>query len=181
MSADTETDATIKQANQNPISIRSARHEDLHAIADTHRRALGPGRFALTAYRVREGTPPISDYCQVAECDNKLLAAVRFTQVSIGGQHGALLLGPLAVDPDYLNKGFGRALIDAGIATARKSGVQLVVLVGDSSYYGRLGFLPVPPGQIEFPGPVNPARILAMELSAGALTKFSGALRASTQ
>jgi len=72
-------------------------------------------------------------------------------------------------------------LIDAGIATARKSGVQLVVLVGDSSYYGRLGFLPVPPGQIEFPGPVNPARILAMELSAGALTKFSGALRASTQ
>ncbi len=181
MSSDTKTDATIKQANQKPISIRSARHEDLHAIADAHRRALGPGRFALTAYRVREGTPPISDYCHVAECDNKLLAAVRFTPVSIGEQHGALLLGPVAVDPDYLNKGFGRALIDAGIAAARKRGEQLVVLVGDSSYYGRLGFSPVPPGQIEFPGPVNPARILAMELSAGALTKFSGALRASTR
>ncbi len=159
--------------------MRLARAEDLPAIKKVHQRALGPGRYALTAYRVREGTPPISDFCQVAECGKHLLAAVRFTPASIGGQHGALLLGPIAVDPDHLNRGLGRALIDAGIAKARERGAQLILLVGDSSYYGRLGFSPVPPGQIKFPGPVNPARILAMELVAGALTRLTGELRAS--
>jgi predicted N-acetyltransferase YhbS len=41
-------------------------------------------------------------------------------------------------------------------------------------YYGRLGFVPVPPGQITLPGPVNPARLLAFELQPRALAGFSG-------
>ncbi len=179
MTANQDTDLGAKSSSDPPIRVRPARLEDLPAITKAHQRALGPGRYALTAYRVREGTAPISDFCQVAKCGNDLLAAVRFTPVTIGGQQGALLLGPIAVDPKHLNQGLGRALVDAGITKAREKGAQLIVLVGDSSYYGRLGFAPVPPGQIIFPGPVNPARILAMELVAGALTRLSGEIRAS--
>ncbi len=55
---------------------------------------------------------------------------------------------------------------------ARASGVRLVVLVGDEPYYGRFGFKPVPPGAITLPGPVNPLRLLAVELAPGALPDY---------
>ena len=55
---------------------------------------------------------------------------------------------------------------------------SLVVLVGDVPYYGRFGFTAVPPGQIAFPGPVNPARILACELEDGATAKYHGMVTA---
>ena len=48
-------------------------------IRDLHARAFGPGRFARTAYRVREGTPEFSPFCRVCRIDGRLAAAVRFT------------------------------------------------------------------------------------------------------
>jgi len=43
------------------------------------------------------------------------------------------------------------------------------------SYYGRLGYVPVEPrGRIVFPGPVDPARILAHELVPGTLAGLKG-------
>ena len=53
------------------------------------------------------------------------------------------------------------------------------MLVGDESYYGRFGFKPAPIGQIAFPGPVHPQRILVVELEAGALAKYRGLITAA--
>jgi predicted N-acetyltransferase YhbS len=147
---------------------------DLPAIAELHARVFGPGRFTRTAYRVREGAPPISRYCRLAFLDGRMVAAVRFTDVAIGGTGRALLLGPLAVDPEFAGKGFGRQLIAEALAAAKADGVRLVVLVGDEPYYGRFGFRPVPPGQIMLPGPVDARRLLATELEPGALAGYRG-------
>ena len=57
--------------------------------------------------------------------------------------------------------------------------LALVVLVGDPPYYERFGFRRVPPGQILLPGPADPARILAAELSPGALARFHGVVAAA--
>jgi predicted N-acetyltransferase YhbS len=160
-------------------SIRPARPEDRAAIAALHARAMGPGRFARTAYRVREGAgAEFSPFCRVCLLDGRLVAAVRFTGISIGGRDGALLLGPLAVDPAFANRGYGRGLVAAALEDARAAGVALVLLVGDEPYYARLGFRRVPPGQIAMPGPVDPARLLAAELVHGALQRYSGSVRA---
>lgn len=161
------------------IRVRQPTPEDLPAILELHKRAFGPGRFTLSAYRVREGTAPISHFCRMAERDGQLIAAVRMTPIDIGGKTGALLLGPLAVEPPFVNTGFGRTLIHASLSEARQQGLDLVVLVGNASYYGRFGFHPVPPGQIKFPGPVDPARILAHELTPSALTGFRGPITAA--
>ena len=107
MTANQDTDLPNKSSYQPPISVRLARAEDLPAITKVHQRALGPGRYALTAYRVREGTPPISDFCQVAECGKHLLAAVRFTSASIGGQHGRTLARPHRRRSRSSQPGFG--------------------------------------------------------------------------
>jgi predicted N-acetyltransferase YhbS len=149
---------------------------DLPLIAELQARVFGPGRFTRTAYRVREGAPPISRFCRLALLDGRIIASVRFTDITIGGVGGALLLGPLAVDPDFAGKGFGRQLIAESLEAAKADGVCLVVLVGDEPYYGRFGFRAVPPGQITLPGPVDARRLLAAELVPGALAGYRGSV-----
>jgi predicted N-acetyltransferase YhbS len=159
--------------------IRPARPEDSAAIALLHARTMGPGRFARTAYRVRESAAPgFSQFCRVSLLGNRLIAAVRFTPVRIGGRDGALLLGPLAVEPALANRGYGRALAASALEDARAAGVALVVLVGDEPYYARLGFRRLPRGRIVLPGPVDPDRLLVAELRPGAVQDFSGPLEA---
>lgn len=161
-----------------PTAVRPPLPEDSAAISALHARAFGPGRFARTAYRVREGAPGNSPYCRVCLIEGRIVAAVRFTPILIGGKSGALLLGPLAVDPAFANQGYGRGLVREALEAARAGGIALVVLVGDEPYYARLGFKKVPPGRITLPGPVNPDRLLAAELSDGALAEFAGPVAA---
>lgn len=162
------------------IIILPAGPDDSAEIAALHARAMGPGRFARTAYRVREGArEPYSPFCRVCLVGGRLAAAVRFTAVAIGGKPGALLLGPLAVEPAFANQGHGRGLVARALEDARATGIALVVLVGDEPYYGRLGFRRLPRGQIALPGPVDPDRLLAVELVPGALAGFSGPLSAA--
>lgn len=161
------------------LEIRPVSTADAARIADLHRAAFGPGRFARTAYRVREGTPEFTPYCRAAFVAGRLKASLRMTPISIGGREGALLLGPLAVEPADRGRGFGRALIASALADAAAAGIEIVVLVGDLPYYGRFGFKVIPPGQIVLPGPVNPQRLLAAELSQGALGRFHGTIGAA--
>ncbi|RME99712.1 MAG: N-acetyltransferase [Alphaproteobacteria bacterium] len=150
---------------------------DERAISALCARAFGPGRFARTAYRIRENALPADGLGLVARNGTKLAGSVRFTPVSIGAMKDGLLLGPLVVAPEFAGKGCGRRLVAEGVEAARAAGYRLVLLVGDLSYYGGLGFRPVPAGRIVFPGPVDPARLLALELDAGALEEARGLLR----
>jgi len=151
---------------------------DAAAISALHARVFGPGRFTRTAYRVREGTPFASRFCLKALVGGEMVAAIRFTEISIGGANGALLLGPLAVEPRHAGLGYGRRLVADGLVQARGAGEALVLLVGNMSYYGRHGFVPVPIGRISLPGPVDPARLLAAELAPGALERCAGLVSA---
>ena len=151
---------------------------DLTAVSALHARVFGPGRFARTAYRVREGTAAVSPFCRAAFAGERLIASLRLTPVTIGGAGPHLLLGPLAVDPDYAGRGYGKALVAEALVAAREARIGIVVLVGDVPYYERFGFAPVAPGQIAFPGPVNPARILAVETTPGALSAARGPIAA---
>ena len=156
------------------VTVLPVEASDLDAISALHASVFGPGRFTRASYRVREGLPPISRFCLKAELSGVLVAAIRFSEITIGGRGGALLLGPLAVVPVHAGLGYGKRLIADGMGLAREAGVELVVLVGNEPYYGRLGFKVVPGGRIVLPGPVDPARLLAAELTAGALGRFQG-------
>ena len=108
-----------------------------------------------------------------------MVAAIRFTEITIGGQAGALLLGPLAVEARYAGLGYGKRLIADGIARARAAGVRLIVLVGDEPYYSRFGFKRAVPGRILLPGPVDPTRLLVAELEPAAAEHYSGVVEAA--
>jgi predicted N-acetyltransferase YhbS len=159
------------------VVTRPIAPEDIPLVSALHDRVFGPGRFARTAYRVREQMDrgsEVSPFCRLAATQTGLVAALRMSEIAIGATPGALLLGPLVVAPEYAGQGYGRALVAESLAAARDAGLRLVVLVGDEPYYGRFGFKPVPAGTITFPGPVDPARILAAELVPGALAGYSG-------
>ena len=161
------------------IAVRAVVPADEDQIKRLHAEVFGPGRFARSAYRVREGTPFASPYCRVAVLGERIIASLRMTPAKVGEQSGALLLGPLAVDTAFANKGYGRRIAEDSFAAAEASGFKLVLLVGDLPYYSRMGFIAVPPGQIHFPGPANPARILARELVPGAIASYRGVVAAA--
>lgn len=160
------------------VTIRHVLPEDLPQVSALHSRVFGPGRFARTAYRIREGTPLVSPYCRKALIEEQLVGAIRYTAVRIGGEPGALLLGPLAVEPILAGKGYGRRLIAGSLAAAEADSICLVVLVGDLPYYGRFGFVRIPPGDIRLPGPVDPDRVLGLELAPRALSRLAGLITA---
>ena len=158
--------------------IRAERPSDDQAVEGLVNSAFGPGRFAKTAYRLREGVAPEPRLSFVAE-DPKagaLLGAVRFWPVKVG-TNLSLLLGPLAVDPNLRGRGIGIALMQRGIEEARALGYQSVVLVGDEPYYAKVGFTKLKPGQVRFPGPVDGNRVLGLALSEGGLETLCGDVR----
>lgn len=159
---------TVEILNEDPSHL-----EVVEGLLDA---AFGPGRFAKTAYRLREGTEPIADLCYVAMRAGRPIGAVRLSPITIGGTE-VLFLGPLVVHPDHKNQGHGLALMQKALASARALGHRLVVLVGDAPYYARAGFRQIPPGQVQLPGPVDPARLLAHELVEGALAEVRGMAR----
>ncbi|HVL70368.1 MAG TPA: N-acetyltransferase [Beijerinckiaceae bacterium] len=160
---------------QLPLVIRTETAGDAEAIERLHERAFGPGRYARTAFRLREGAPHLFELSFTALVGTLLVGSVRQTPVR-AGEGGALMLGPLTVDPAFENRGIGSALIGRAIEAARAAGHELVLLVGDEPYYGRFGFKRVPPGHLVMPGPVDPARFLAAELAEGALARTKGAV-----
>jgi predicted N-acetyltransferase YhbS len=157
------------------LIIRPEASADGDAVERLHERAFGPGRFARTAYRIREGAPHRPELSFTALVGTLLVGSVRLTPVRAGEQPG-LMLGPLTVDPAFENRGIGAALIGRSLDAAREAGHALVLLVGDEPYYERFGFTRVPRGQLVMPGPVDPDRLLATELVEGALARARGTI-----
>jgi predicted N-acetyltransferase YhbS len=155
------------------LVVRPERPEDAPAIERLEARAFGPGRFARTAYRLREGGRPRLDLGVTASVGSFLAGSVRMSPVR-AGEVAFLMLGPLAVDPSFEGRGIGTALTGAAIEAARAAGEGLVILVGDLPYYARFGFSAVPPGALSLPGPVDPARFLWLELADGFRVTVSG-------
>jgi predicted N-acetyltransferase YhbS len=161
------------------LVIRPELPLDSDPVDRLHERAFGPGRFARTAFRLREGALPAPDLSFTASVGTLLVGSVRMTPV-LAGEAPALMLGPLTVEPAFEGRGIGAALVTRSIEAARKAGHGLVLLVGDEPYYARFGFRRVPLRQIELPGPVDPDRFLALELVEGALAAARGLVRVDT-
>jgi predicted N-acetyltransferase YhbS len=158
------------------LILEPASGADAAPIERLNERVFGPGRFARTAYRLREATAADPSLSFVARVGTLLVGASAMTPIDIGGAP-ALLLGPLIVEPVFRSQGIGEALVMRSLETAKAAGWKLVILVGDEPYYARMGFKPAPAGHISLPGPVDPSRLLYCELAPGALAEAKGEVR----
>jgi len=158
------------------LTILPETAEDATAIDRLHERTFGPGRYARSAYRIREGRGHLLELSFTARIGTLLVGSVRLTPICIG-ETPALMLGPLTVEPPFRERGVGGSLIKKALSEARAKGSKLVVLVGDEPYYAKSGFKKIPKGQVKMPGPVDPARLLVAELTPGAFEGVKGLIR----
>lgn len=168
-----------------PYSIRLQNGEDDTWVAGLHAQVFGPGRFARTAFRVREmyGIDPA--LCLIVEFEGQRVGSVWMTPISLSGVAG-YLLGPLAAEENFRKQGVGRMLVKTvtdlalfgkshepqktrpykttgdNLKNSKQNELQknFVLLVGDAPYYAPLGFEICEKNAIVFPGPVDPERLL---------------------
>ncbi|MDQ1154024.1 GNAT family N-acetyltransferase [Brevundimonas sp. SORGH_AS_0993] len=125
--------------------------------------AFGPGRFAKTAERLREGSNWIVGF--VAREGEAVIGSVRLWPIRVG-ETPALFLGPIAVDATRRSGGLGAELVEACLERARTLNVGGVLLVGDVAYFERFGFRPAP--EAVLPGPVDRRRVMWLATRAAA-------------
>jgi predicted N-acetyltransferase YhbS len=128
---------------------------------------------------LREGRLPADGLSFVATERGRLVGSVRLWHVSAGPGRAALLLGPLAVQPDFRRRGVGAALMRRALEEAHRLGHRAVLLVGDAPYYGRFGFSAEKTGALWLPGPYEKDRLLGRELVPGALDGARGLINAA--
>jgi hypothetical protein len=135
------------------------------AVETLYDEVFGPGRFAKTAERLREGNAKIADASFVAVDAEGVTGAVRVWPVTVGGKARAAFLGPIAVAERRRGNGVAFKLMERAIGVCREQGYAAVILVGDQEYYERFGFHPAGVGRFQLPGPVDQNRILIRDLS----------------
>lgn len=155
---------------------------DQQGVEDLLDRAFGAGRLQKPAQALREGQMPARGLAFLVRdhalpWGSRIVGTLTFWNVLAGPATRALLLGPLAVDPDYQGTGIGRALMLRGLDQARQLGHGAVVLVGDPAYYKRFGFSKAPVARLVMPGDGDERRFLGRELVPGALAQATGFMR----
>jgi predicted N-acetyltransferase YhbS len=135
---------------------------------------FGEARFAKASERLREGRLPADGLSFAVVEGRRLVGSVQLWHVTAGPGHPALLLGPLAVHPDFRGLGIGAALMRRALQDAVRLGHRAVLLVGDAPYYGRFGFSADKTGALWLPGPYEKNRLLAREIVSGALDGARG-------
>ena len=158
------------------VLFEPQRPDDFDVVEKLSERVFGPGRFARTAYRLRETTAPDLSLSFVARVGSLLIGANAMTPLMID-ETPALLLGPLVVEPVFRSQGIGEQLMTRSLEAAQAAGWRLCILVGDEPYYARIGFKRAPTGRLKMPGPVDPARLLYREFVEGALPGAGGVVR----
>jgi predicted N-acetyltransferase YhbS len=146
------------------VTIRHERPSDVPAREAVLDRAFGEARFTKTCERLRVGRMPAAGLSLIATADGRVVGTVRLWHIAAGFDRPALLLGPLAVDPECRSRGIGAALMNRAISEARRRGHRIILLVGDEPYYARFGFSAAVTGGLSLPGPYEAPRLLGLAL-----------------
>lgn len=152
------------------ILIRSEEPRDFAAIREIHLRSFEGEGEANLVERLRSSRDFIPGLSLVADFEGRPAGHVLFSRIWIRPpdpklpEEVALALAPLAVHPDFRNKGIGSELVTQGLKTSRQHGYGLVVVVGEQSYYARFGFVPARPKGLEVPFPVPERAFLVAEI-----------------
>ena len=137
------------------LTILTEKPEDAGPIERLHERTFGPGRYARTAYRIREKVAHRLDLSFTARVGTLLVGSVRLTPVRIG-ETPALLLGPLTIEPPFRDRGIAKALMERAIAEAKAEGPQAGRAGRRRALLQARRLQARAEGQVKLDGPVDP-------------------------
>ncbi|MBT8443958.1 MAG: N-acetyltransferase [Gammaproteobacteria bacterium] len=123
------------------LNIRESTRDDLAAIESLYPAAF-PDEDLLPLVRDLLNDAGVA-MSLVGTIDERIVGHAIFTKCGVAGSRlNAALLGPLAVAPAWQRQGIGSALVRDGLRRLEDAAVNRVFVLGDPTYYGRLGFLP---------------------------------------
>jgi putative acetyltransferase len=125
------------------VAIRPESTDDHDAIRRVVAAAFQSDVEAELVARIRSSPEYVAEMALVAEVDDSIVGHVMISHAALrhdAGERQISMLSPLAVVPDRQRQGIGTALVRAVLDVAETRGEPLVVLEGNPTYYGRLGF-----------------------------------------
>ncbi len=170
------------------MKIRKSTQSERKEILNIHSQAFGKDKGPVIVKLVNdlladETALPILSL--VAVDNDNIIGHVLFTKVEVTrakNRISAQILAPLAILPEEQKKGIGKKLIKEGLRLLKKSGTELVFVLGHPTYYPRCGFIPAGEQGFEAPYPIPEEHAEAwmiQELNGDALKKHSGNVKCS--
>lgn len=166
------------------LKVRPERPPEFEQVEELHRLAFGGPNEAQVVANVRRAAGHLPDFSLVGILDSPegevLAGHILFSHVGLEDDTGTvrrvLVLGPLAVHPDFQRRGVAGGLIRAGVQQAEARGEALIVVRGWDRIYGPFGFMPASAQGIVPPGDLPARSYLARSLAAYT-PDFRGTLR----
>lgn len=168
---------TLVDYNQSAqiMEVRAEKPEDVEAVRQVNIAAFGRDHEANLVDQLRKEVA--STFSFVAVQAGRVIGHILFSPVSVEGCSSNLFilgLAPLAVIPEYQRQGVGSLLIQHGLRKCTQSGCSAVVVLGDSNYYPRFGFVPAKEKGLGCEYGVPDEVFMVLELASGALQGCSG-------
>ncbi|WP_229640143.1 GNAT family N-acetyltransferase [Waterburya agarophytonicola] len=134
---------SLDKDNQN-IKIRLEEAQDYSNIFQLNSLAFGQENEAELIEKIRKSDRYIPELSLVAELDSKIVGHIIFSYIDLVDRETTLVLAlaPIAVLPEYQNRGIGSLLITTGLEIAEKIQIPMVIVLGNPKFYNRFGFKP---------------------------------------
>jgi putative acetyltransferase len=156
------------------VEVRTEVPEDYPAVHEAHVRAFGGDAEARLVELLRDrGNAAVA---LVAVVDGQIVGHIVFSPVTVAQAPDdcrAVGLGPMAVLPEFQNRGIGSQLVTEGLEACRRAGYAVAVVLGHTNYYPRFGFSRAKDHglQSEYNAP---NAFMVMELTKGMLQQIAG-------
>ena len=126
------------------LEIRPEESKDYSQITQVSNLAFGRENEAKLIEKIRESNNYLPELSLIAQLDNKIVGHIMFSYVDLVGKDSIkiLALAPVAVLPQYQNRGIGSLLIKTSLEMAENTASPMVIVLGDSKFYSRFGFEP---------------------------------------
>ncbi|EJF89214.1 GNAT family N-acetyltransferase [Bartonella tamiae] len=162
--------------NKDEFIVLNETQFHLESINRLNAEAFGPARFTRAAHLLREKGGHDLNLSFIVEYNSQIIGTIRMTPVKLSDLEG-YLLGPIVIAQDFKNEGLGSQLIVRSIESAKNHNADFIILVGDEPYYRKFGFKKALYEDIKMPAPVNPERLLILELKQNSIEKAIGTLK----
>ena len=159
------------------IEVKAENTGYFDAIRGINNQAFGQPQEAQLIESLRKLENYIPKLSLLALTADKAIGHILFFPIYIeteNQKHQTLSLAPMAVLPEYQNKGVGGGLVRYGLAQAKTLGYDSALVLGHPNYYPKFGFEKAGKWKIKCPWEVPDEAWMAIELKTGSLDSKEG-------
>ena len=155
--AEDEKNKSEKSSNE---TIRLEEEKDHlkveNLVRDAFWNVYRPGAFEhYIVHNLRNDSSFIKELAYIIEKNGEIIGHINYSKgnvnlykanrygvdIKVNDRKGeAIILGPIAIAPEYQNQGYGSKLIKHTLKLAKDKNIPFVFVVGDENYYSRFGF-----------------------------------------